>query len=474
MSALAKGAPKIQDGNHGSKERACNAIQTENDASALHAEASFAISRKHFFDSRSWRYALVRCYWLSQRENDVEEKRTYQNWLLVSASFFLIAFSITVMMYKIPTIMIQIMELLSVSAGTAAWFMSVFTFTGIFLAIPVGFLIKITGVRKVVIVSGFLAAISSVAGSFAPAIGPACVSLLIITRGLEGLSFVGIIASIPVMIQMCIPPSRVGTSTGVFMLGGMLGAMGGGVITPTVFAVSGFAGLWNSYAILMAISTIIFMVYVKFPQQVSAVEQPADKAALRLSFSKEYGIFFKPNTLLFFFGFAIFQILLLSVLSYAPTALQQRGMSPAMSGFVSTLPQLISIVTAIAFGAIADAIHRTKPLVIIGMLAMALCAPAALTVNAPALWIILVVMGLFAMGVPTVVMAAYPEILVDPAKLTVGMGVMMLVQSLGQFLGSLVPSIILGPELSNWALCSVVLLVLGLIATTCFAVSKFK
>ena len=378
------------------------------------------------------------------------------------------------MMYKIPTIMIQLMELLSVSAATAAWFMSVFTFTGIFLAIPIGFLIKGIGVRKVVIVSGFLAAFASIAGSFAPEVGFACVPLLIVTRGLEGLSFVGIIASIPIMIQMCIIPSRVGTSTGIFMLGGMLGAMGGGVITPTVFAASGFAGLWIAYAAFMALSTIVFMVYVRFPHQEQEGALPESKTATRSSFVSLYGVFFKPNTLLFFLGFAAFQILLLSVLTYAPTALQQRGMSPAMSGFVSTLPQLISIVTAIAFGAIADAIHRTKPLVIIGMIAMAICAPAALVTDAPVLWAILVAMGLLAMGVPTVVMAAYPTLLADPSKLTVGMGVMMLVQSLGQFLGSLIPSIVLGPGLNNWTACSTVLFVLGLAATACFVASKFK
>lgn len=404
----------------------------------------------------------------------MDKQREHQNWLIVSLCFFLVAFCITLMMYKIPTIMIQLMELLSVSAATAAWFMSVFTFTGIFLAIPIGFLIKGIGVRKVVIVSGFLAAFASIAGSFALEVGFACVPLLIVTRGLEGLSFVGIIASIPIMIQMCIIPSRVGTSTGIFMLGGMLGAMGGGVITPTVFAASGFAGLWIAYAAFMALSTIVFMAYVRFPRQEQEGAFPESKDATRSSSVSIYGVFFKPNTLLFFLGFAAFQILLLSVLTYAPTALQQRGMSPAMSGFVSTLPQLISIVAAIAFGAIADAIHRTKPLVIIGMIAMAICAPAALVTDTPVLWAILVAMGLLAMGVPTVVMAAYPKLLADPSKLTVGMGVMMLVQSLGQFLGSLIPSIVLGPDLSNWTVCSIVLFLLGLAATACFVASKFK
>lgn len=403
----------------------------------------------------------------------MDTQRKYQNWLLVSVIFFLVAFGVTIMMYKIPTIMTQIMELLSVSASTAAWFMSIFTFTGIFFAVPAGMLIKKFGPRTVVITSGVVVSCASLLGCFAPSVGTMCVPLLIMTRGLEGIAFVSIIACIPVMIQMCVVPSRVGTSTGIFMLGGMLGAMGGGIITPTVFGMWGFEGLWISYGVFMIIATLVFMFVVKFPKpEENEVTAPAETASS--SGKGEYAIFFKPNTLLFFAGFAVFQILLLAVLSYAPTALQQRGMSPTMSGFVSTLPQLISIVTAIAFGAIADATHRTKPLFLIGMLAMAVCAPLALILNVPVLWAVLVVMGLLAMGVPTVAIAAYPDILGDPRKLTVGMGVLTLVQSLGQFLGSLVPSMLLGPALTNWTLCAVVLAALGLLATACIFFSKFK
>lgn len=403
----------------------------------------------------------------------MDTQRKYQNWLLVSVIFFLVAFGVTIMMYKIPTIMTQIMELLSVSASTAAWFMSIFTFTGIFFAVPAGMLIKKFGPRAVVITSGVVVSCASLLGCFAPSVGAMCVPLLIMTRGLEGIAFVSIIACIPVMIQMCVVPSRVGTSTGIFMLGGMLGAMGGGIITPTVFGMWGFEGLWIGYGVFMILATLVFMFVVKFPKpEENELAAPAEAASS--SGKGEYAIFFKPNTLLFFAGFAVFQILLLAVLSYAPTALQQRGMSPTMSGFVSTLPQLISIVTAIAFGAIADATHRTKPLFLIGMLAMAVCAPLALVINVPVLWVVLVVMGLLAMGVPTVAIAAYPDILGDPRKLTVGMGVLTLVQSLGQFLGSLVPSMLLGPALTNWTLCAVVLGVMGLLATVCIFLSKFK
>lgn len=402
----------------------------------------------------------------------MDNQRTYQNWFIVSVLFFLVAFAITLMMYKIPTIMTQIMDLLSVSASTAAWFMSVFTFTGIFFAVPAGVLIKKFGPKKVVLWASLIAGIASVIGGFAPVVGGACVPLLIITRGIEGLSFVSIIAALPVMISLCVVPQRTGTATGIFMLGGMLGAMGGGVITPTVFQAAGFQGLWFGYGAFIIVAVLIFAIAVKMP--VLPAPPAGEIAEQRETFKEKYGVFFKRNTLFYFLGFALFQILLLSVLAYAPTALQQRGMSPTMSGFVSTLPQLIAIVSSIAFGAIADALHRAKPLYIIGILAMAVCAPLALITDVPLLWVVLVIMGLLAMGVPTIAIAAYPDVLGDPSKLTVGMGIIMLVQCLGQFLGSLVPSMLLGPDLSNWTITAIVLFVMGLVATLSIIATKFK
>lgn len=58
--------------------------------------------------------------------------------------------------------------------------------------------------------------------------------------------------------------------------------------------------------------------------------------------------------------------------------------------------------------------------------------------------------------------------------MSVGMGVLMLVQSIGQFFGSLIPASLLGPDISNWALCAVVLSALGLGGTVSILACRFK
>ena len=90
------------------------------------------------------------------------------------------------------------------------------------------------------------------------------------------------------------------------------------------------------------------------------------------------------------------------------------------------------------------------------------------------MWCTLVVMGLTAMGLPTVAIAAYPQILGNPAYLSMGMGVLMLVQNIGQFLGSLVPSLLLGPAIDGWLTCGVVLGIIGLLSSVGALLCKFR
>lgn len=414
----------------------------------------------------------------------------YQNSYLVAVVLFLVATSVTMMQYKIPTIMTSVMEQLGIGADAAAWLMSIFTFVGIFFALPVGMLLRRFGPRRIIAVAVALDVVASSVGGFAPEMGAMAVPLLLFTRALEGLSLMSVIACGPVVIQLCVDPEKTGTASGIWMLGGMLGATIAGVSTPALYYSVGFRGLWLAYAAIVAIAGVVFLAVVKIPPQsklpvggedcgrdfpAGSSERPPLGAPVEGAKKGEgYSVFFKRNTLVFFVPFAVFQIMLLAVLSFAPTALQQRGMDPALSGLVSTIPMLLAVVSSIAFGAISDKTHRCKPLFIAGVAAMTICTPLMLTMDGLVMWIALVVMGLVAMGTPAIVVAAYPQILGNPRMLTIGMGVLTLVQSLGQFLGSLVPSMLLGPSISQWALCAGALFAMGLAATACSIACRFR
>lgn len=396
--------------------------------------------------------------------------RKYANALIFGFVMFLAATSVTMPQYKIPTIMGDIMTLFNIDAGMASWLMSIFTFVGIIIAVPAGFLIKRFGPKTIILAALIIDVAAALVGAFTANVG-----VLLATRAFEGVALVFVVASCPVAIQACVDPAKNGTATGVYMLGGMLGATFAGVLTPTLFYSVGYVGLWVGYAILNAVAAAVVALYVKMP---AAPDAPAaadsEAAGVQGAGSGDWRVFFKPNTWLFFIPFAIFQMVLLTILSYAPTALQQQGMSPTLSGLVSTLPMLLAVISSIAFGAISDRMGRCKPLCIIGMLVLGPCCFIMLNMYGPVMWVALVVMGLLAMGTPTVFVAAYPTVLGKPELMSIGMGVLLLVQSLGQFLGTAVSSALLGPSLDQWMLCGGVACALALLGTLSVAVCKFR
>lgn len=395
------------------------------------------------------------------------QKPRYLSAIGVGLVLFFVATAVTMTQYKIPTIMADIMTTFAVDAATASWFMSIFTFVGIIVAVPTGFLLKRVGPKKVILAAVAVNVAAALVGAFA-----ATAPLLLATRALEGVALVFVIASAPLVIQSCVNPAKIGTATGVYMLGGMLGATFAGVLTPTLYYGLGYKGLWLGYAIITAVSGVVFSLYIKAPSEPAPAEAepnaPSDKR------SGSWRVFLRPNTLLFLAPFAVFQMALLTILSYAPTALQQQGMSPTLSGVVSTLPMLLAIASSIAFGAVSDKTGRCKPLCVIGMLVLGPCCLIMLNLNGPIMWVALVVMGLLAMGMPTVFVAAYPKVLGDPKMMSVGMGVLLLVQSLGQFLGTAVSSALLGPSIDQWMLCGIVTMALCLVAVASLLVCRFR
>ena len=68
---------------------------------------------------------------------------------------------------------------------------------------------------------------------------------------------------------------------------------------------------------------------------------------------------------------------------------------------------------------------------------------------------------------------SYINVLGRPELMSIGMGVLMLVQSLGQFWHVACP-MLLGPEMSSWMFAGIVMCIIGLIGTGALALCKFK
>lgn len=396
----------------------------------------------------------------------------YQNPILLGIVLLFAGIAVALIQYKIPTIMTSIMSLFNMNATLASWLMSIFTFVSIFVAIPAGSLAQRFGAKKMMIVALGIAVLGSVIGLCAR-----ISAILIISRAVEGIALTILTTCGPIVVQKCAKPERIGTTMGIWGIWGCLGSTIAALVTPTLFEAAGFSGVWIAFAIVAVIAAIVVLVVIKMPnaeQEAALMQNLAATDDNSLNNPPHYREIFTKDVILFFIGFAIFNICLLAILSFVPTILQLQNFNPTLSGFISTAPMLLSIIASPLFGTISDKIGRVKPLLVLTMIVMGPCTFIMYTNTGALLWIAVIIMGLIGMGSVGLFLSGFTKLLPRPELGAIGMGVMVTVQGIGQFLGSFFVQLLLGPSLSNWMFAGIVIMILGLLGTAAIAFSKMK
>ena len=392
-------------------------------------------------------------------------EKKYGNHVLIAVAMLLFGTAIATIQFKVPVVMGDIMVNMNMDANAASWLMSIFTFVGIVLAVPTGVLAKKFGPKTMLLAAAVIIAAGSLLGAFA---GNG--TILIVSRAIEGVAFIFVTICGPLAVQKYVAPDKIGSATGIWALWVCLGSVVGGVATPTLYAATGFVGVWVIYAALAVVFAIGVAVIVKSPGK--ALEEATEAAAVEEKVS--YSELIKPNILLFFVAFLVFNLTLMAVLNFGPTFLQQQGIDPTLSGFISTLPMLLAVISSPLFGTMSDKIGRCKPLYLAALFVMGPCTFLLLTQTGPLMWVGAIVMGLVGLGGPVMCLTSYINVLGRPELMSIGMGVLMLVQSLGQFLGSWLTPILLGPDMSAWMFAGIVMCVIGFVGTAALAFCKFK
>ena len=392
-------------------------------------------------------------------------EKKYANWALIAIAMLLFGTAVATVQYKVPVVMSDIMTNMNMDTNSASWLMSIFTFVGIILALPTGVLAKKFGPKTMLLAAAVVVAAGSLLGAFAGS-----GMILIISRAIEGIAFIFVTICGPLAVQKYVAPEKIGSATGIWALWVCLGSVIGGTLTPSLYAATGFVGVWVIYAVAAVIFAVVVAVIVKFP----GGEGVAEAAEAATEEKVSYAELFKPNTLLFYFAFLIFNMCLLAVLSYAPTFMQQQGVDTTLSGFISTLPMLLAVISSPLFGTLSDKMGRCKPLYLAALVVMGPCTLILLTQTGPLMWVGAVVMGLVGLGGPVMCLTSYINVLDRPELMSIGMGMLMLVQSLGQFLGSWLVPILLGADMTGWMFTGIVMCIMGFVGTAALALCKFK
>lgn len=413
----------------------------------------------------------------------------YQNYLVVSLSVLAVGVTIAMVQYKVPTIMIAIMEQYAMTASGGSWLMSIFTLMMAVTAIAIGELSVRMSPKRIIVFATCLIVLGSVMGAFAPN-----GVVLLVSRGIEGIALTAVTTCGPLVIQESVAPGRIGTSMGIWGMWGSLGSAIAAFLTPLVFAFAGLTSLWLFYCALVVIATVIMCICVRDPfkkaspvaleDAVNASEGAAgvaqsdvtpDEASVpRTEAKPSYRELLTKDVLLFFCGFIAFNICLLAVLSLVPSILQMRGMDVSLSGFVSTLPMIISVASSPFFGMLSDKTGKTKWLLVFCLLFLGPCTFVLYNFEGAVMWAGAVVMGVIGMGTTGLMITAFMKVISRPELATIGMGVLICVQGIGQFLGTFLVQGLLGLSFENTLLAGSVVMVIGLVGTLCTALCKMR
>lgn len=351
---------------------------------------------------------------------------------------------------KVPSILAPLSAQFGMDATTGSLMMSVFTFMGIFFSIPASKVIERFGAKRVLVDSAVLMVAGSLMGTFSPN-----AVVLVISRAVEGLALVSTTIAGATFIQNSAPPDRMGTAIGIWSVWFALGSFAAGVISPLLYEQLGFQALWLIYAALAALAALAIRFFVKAPNIIIANNHNSTNRP-------RYRELLTRDVILFLVVFAVYNLLTLAIVSYLPTILQMQGYEPALSGLVSTLPMLISIVSAPLLGILSDRLGRVKPLMSATFLILALSTPVMFICTGWQLWAVAIICGILGASGASLLMVAYLLVLPRPELVPLGLGAFATMQGLGQFLGSFIMPFILGPEFANWYLAAFVLLFIGL------------
>jgi len=414
----------------------------------------------------------------------------YRHYLVVAIPLLVFGTVFAAVQFKVPTIMGAIIaqpQFSSLADGSASWLMSLFTFIGIILSIPVGAFAKKFGPKVMLIAAAVILIIGSIIGAFSNTGG-----LLIGSRAVEGAAVIIAAVCGPLAIQRYVAPEKVGSGMGIWAIWLGTGSFVGETLSPSLYSSLGFSGVWLFFAGLTLVVTVVIIFILREPtkklapgkgeaapaaaeadknfsdvsstgagQADGALSAPSASAPSAPKEKQGYTSLLKPSMILHLAGWVIFNMMFLSMLTFTPQFLQQQGIDHTLSGFVSTLPTLLPIITLPILGMIYDKTGKIKIFIVIPMIIMGICVFTLMNVTGPLTWVAVVIMGLFGLCAPVMYINGLSRIVGREDLMPVAMGLFILTQSIGQFLGTALPPLLLGAELTNWLLTGSVL---GIIA----------
>lgn len=332
---------------------------------------------------------------------------------------------------KVTPLLPVIMEYFQLPLGEAGWLNSVFSLTGLFLALPTGIFLRRLGPKLLGIISLACMTVGSALGALSPTPG-----LLIFSRIIEGTGL-GLISVVgPAVIAMWFPPENRGTPMGIWATWFPVGCVLMYVFAPPMAEKLGWQSVWWLGASLSFLILIVYALIMRLPP---SIERSSPKEVQSSIFSelKSMMKFLNNKTIwMLGLGLALFSLTTMAIGTYYPTFLnEERGYTLSQASLISSIALFLILFTAPLAGALSDRIGSRRLLFSLPIIVMMLTMPFPFRIYGWWIIVLMTVIGFIGGAVPTATFAAAPEIMKKPELAGLGLAVVMAGSNLGMMVG---------------------------------------
>ncbi|WP_258359137.1 CynX/NimT family MFS transporter [Moorella sulfitireducens (nom. illeg.)] len=331
--------------------------------------------------------------------------------------------------YKVPPVMAALIDNLQVDMGTAGWLMSLFSLTGILLALPAIILLNRFSPKG----SGLLGLACVILGSLTGAFAPSA-RVLLLSRVIEGTGMALIAVIAPAIVAMWFDPGEVGLPMGIWSTWVPVGSTIAYNLATPVQAAYGWRGVWWCGVFLGVIAFIIHALVVTKPGQ----DAPRDRGHHPGGTGVHYAPVFKnPDIWLLTITFFSFMFGAVGYSTWAPTFYKDAlGVNITTANFYTSLLYLTNIAGALACGWILGRFKKPKPVLVTASILCTILYSLGFSLPSPALIApYMMARGFIAVFIPTTIFSLAPATIPHPQLSGAVMGILSMGQNLGMLAG---------------------------------------
>lgn len=352
----------------------------------------------------------------------------------VLAAVFLASVVAVMAQFAAPPLMPLLIGAFGLDLGQASALMSVFSITGLVLALPAGLVLSRFGA----IATGAVALVAVIVGSMVAAVAPAY-SVLLLGRAVQGVGvgLIGVVA--PTVVSGAFPPERRGTPLGIWSMWVPAGGLTMYLLAPWTAGALGWPAVWWFVAVMAIVALVVYTLVLG---AAGIGRAPGDNAlaTLRVGLANR-------DVWLLAIVFGLASTAFGAANTFLPTFLvEQRGFALGGASLVAALVLVGAGIGAVATGAISDRLGSRRRVFVAASIGAAALLPAPFIVGGPLLPVALVAMGLMSGAIPSAIFASVPEVVPGPWLIPAGMAAIMVGQNLGfvagpQLFGAVQPAV---------------------------------